>query len=161
VISGTGGAANLLANPAVVEAILNAVASGRPLVEAISEASTQTSIPATTERTPIERLLADGGDPVALVENSLRLEQLTAEERRVVLTVFEDGLLESVRGGVALEDAIIANALSALEMRARVLQVRMEQTEMDQITISVAKGEAISEQQLNAFIDSLGVNVEQ
>jgi len=148
----------LLDDPTIGDAILDAIASGESIIDALDQSLDTT--PQTEQEVPdsTQRSLALGGNIDSALSSGVELVGLTPEELKIVLKVFEDTLFENIVASIA-PDVAMDNAITAAqEMKTRVLSVRMQQTANDSIGISAAHGFALTNDELKYLIRQIAVD---
>jgi hypothetical protein len=79
----------------------------------------------------------------------------------VVQKVFEDTMLDGLQYGNTVTDALEEAQAKAIDMRNKVIAVRLQKTSSDQLVISAAKGGTLSDAELEQVVTSLAQGLEQ
>jgi hypothetical protein len=163
VLSGDSESSGLLDNPDIQNAILDAVASGESMEEALKRVTNPDyKAPEAAPEIPDtpERLMTSGGDFDGLLRQAINKFELTEEEWRVVQKVFEDTMLDGLQYGNSVSDALEEAQAKAIDMRNKVIAVRLKKTTTDQLVISVAKGGTLSDTEFEQVVTSLAQDLE-
>lgn len=102
-----------------------------------------------------ERLMTAGGDFDQLLNQAVERLELTEEEWKIVQRAFEDRMLEKLQQGSSVTDSLSQAEAVALQMRDKVLSVRLQKNELDTVVITAAKGGTLTGDQLENFVSNL------
>ena len=157
-LAGDATSSTLLDDPRIQQVILDAVASGESMADALKRVTDPNYIlpepPPEIPETP-ERLLNAGGDFDSLLNQAVNRTELTEEEWRIVQRSFEDSMLEELLSGSTVSDSLSQAEGVALEMRDKVIAVRLNKSEQDEVVITAAKGGTLSAEELEQFLSNL------
>jgi len=162
-LAGDFSSSTLLDDPRIQQVILDAVAGGEPMELALARVTDPSyKLPDLAPEIPDtpERLMTAGGNFDLLLDQAVERLELTDEEWRIVQRAFEDRMLEGLQQGASVTDSLSEAEAVALQMRDRVLSVRLQKNESDTVVITAAKGGTLSGDQLENFISNLNVELD-
>ncbi|QJD71154.1 autotransporter-associated beta strand repeat-containing protein [Marinobacterium sp. LSUCC0821] len=160
-LAGDSSSSGLLDKPDVQQAILDAIASGESMEDALSRVTSAEYVaPEIAPEIPDtpERFMTSGGDFDSLLRETVDIFELTPEEQKVVQTAFENTMLDHLESGDSVSGALESAQAVALEMRDKVLAVRLSKNSADQLLITAAKGGSIADEQIEQFVSTFASN---